>query len=105
MNTEIQTIYTNPARIEYSHAAVPTHNPKLGNFVQGPLCECIKAAWYGVANLHYVEDLVETTAGLGELHYSQAVIIIFSNGYRKVANVAGDSEWGCLEDVMKCIIR
>ena len=40
-----------------------------------------------------------------EAHYRQAVIVAFESGYRKVANVEGDSEWGCIEDVMKCILR
>ena len=100
-----QVIYTNPARSEYSHALAPTYNPKLGHFVQGPLAECMRAAYPGIVGLRYVEDMVETLPLGREVHYRQAVIVAFENGYRKVANVEGDSEWGCIEDVMKCILR
>ena len=48
---------------------------------------------------------METTPLGEERRYRQAVIVTFANGYRKVANVEGDSEWGCIEDVMRCILR
>lgn len=102
---EEQIITTNPARSEYGYSPTVAYNPKLMRFVHGPLSECMKAAWPGIKGLRYVEDMTETLPDGRECHYSQAVIVAFENGYRKVANVEGDSEWGCIEDVMKCILR
>lgn len=100
-----QVIYTNPARSEYSYSPAIGYNPKLGHFVQGPLAECMRAAYPGIKALRYVEDMVEHHPNGNDYRYRQAVIVVFENGYRKVANVEGDSEWGCIEDVMKCILR
>lgn len=99
-----QVIYTNPERPEYVHAEVSTYNPKLEWFVQGPLTECMRAAYPSIRRLLYVEDL-EDKRPHAMRKYGQAVIIEFCNGYSKVANVEGDSEWGCIEDVMRCILR
>lgn len=101
-----QVIYTNPAQSEYSYDAVPKpYNPGLMRFVHGPLNDCMKAAYPGVAGLRYVEDMVERRPDGREVRYRQAVIVAFESGYRKVANVEGDSEWGAIEDVMKAILR
>lgn len=100
-----QVIYTSPTRREYSYSATPSYNPKLGHFVHGPLAECMAAAYPGIAGLRYVEDVTETLPDGRERSYRQAVIVAFENGYRKIANVEGDSEWGCIEDVMKAILR
>ena len=102
---EEQVIYTNPARSEYGYSPTVAYNPELMRFVHGPLNDCMKAAWPGVKGLRYVENMVERLPDGRERHYRQAVIVAFENGYRKVANVEGDSEWGCIEDVMKCILR
>ena len=101
----VQTITTHPYQLEFSHAVVPTYNPKLCRFVQGPLAECMKAAYPGVERLRYYEDVIEVRPYGNDRHHGQAVIVEFENGYKKLANVEGDSEWGCLEDVMKCILR
>ena len=81
------------------------HNENLMKFVHGPLSECMKAAYPSVHDLRYAEDMTEKNPYGHDRHYRQAVIVTFENGYRKVANVEGDSEWGCIEDVMKCIER
>ena len=101
----VQTIYTHPAQSEYGFAPVPTYNPKLMRFVHNELADCMKKAYPGIAGLRYVENMVEARPDGREVHYRQAVIIAFENGYRKVANVEGDSEWGAIEDVMKAILR
>ena len=100
-----QIIKTHPFIPEYSHAAVPTYNPELMRFVHNELADCMRAAYPGIAGLRYVEDMTETLHNGQERHYRQAVIIAFESGYRKVANVEGDSEWSCIEDVMKAILR
>ena len=77
---------------------------KLMEFVHNELQDCIKAACPDVERLRYVERMTDES-GLNPVHYDQAVIVVFSNGYRKVANVALDSPWGAIKDVMKCIER
>lgn len=100
-----QVIYTNPYKPEYSYTDNVGHNPKLMRFVHNELNACIKKAYPSVKGLRYVENMTETLPDGRERSYRQAVIVAFENGYRKVANVEGDSEWGCIEDVMKCILR
>ena len=100
-----QVIRTTPTRSEYGYSPTVAYNPELMRFVHGPLAECMKAAWPGIRGLRYVEDMTETLPDGSERHYRQAVIVAFENGYRKVANVEGDSEWGCIEDVMRTILR
>lgn len=100
-----QIIRTHPTQSEYSHAPTPTYNPELGSFVHNELSACMKAAYPGVKALRYVEDVTEHRPDGSERSCRQAVIVVFENGYRKIANVEGDSEWGCIEDVMKAIRR
>ena len=103
----VQTIYTNPARSEYAHDHVDRepHNPKLMHFVHHELKDCMVAAYPSIAGLRYVEDMVEHLPDGRDRHYEQAVIIVFDNGYRKIANVHMDSPWGAIKDVMKAIER
>lgn len=77
---------------------------KLSQFVHGPLQECVKAACQDVKGLRYVEDMTDTS-GFNPVHYEQAVIIAFNNGYRKIANVHLDSPFGAIKDVIKAIER
>lgn len=77
---------------------------KLMEFVHNELQDCIKAACPDVERLRYVERMTDES-GLNPVYYDQAVIVVFNNGYRKVANVALDSPWGAIKDVMKCIER
>ena len=80
------------------------YNQELMRFVNNELNACVKAAYPGVAGLRYVEDMTDTTP-FHEREYRQAVIIAFDSGYRKIANVEGDSNIGAMEDVMKAILR
>ena len=102
-----QVIYTNPARSKYEYVedGREMYNRDLMVFVHHELNECMKKAYPGIVGLRYVEDMTEHHPNGNDYHYRQAVIVAFENGYRKVANVEGDSEWGCIEDVMKCILR
>ena len=99
-----QLIITKPYMPEYS-CGDSAYNAELMRFVHNELADCIKAAYPGVAGLRYVEDMTETLFDGRKRHYRKAVIIAFDNGYRKVANVDGDSEWGCIKDVMRAIER
>lgn len=89
---------------EYSHNLV-NENVELTKFVHGPLTECIRAAAPEVKALRYVENMTEYNEFGNDRFFSQAVIVVFENGYRKIANVALDSPWGAIKDVMKCIER
>lgn len=80
------------------------YNEKLMKFVHNELEACIKAACPDVSGLRYVEDMTVEDE-FDKRHYYQAVIIVFNNGYRKIANVHLDSEWGAIKDVMKTIER
>ena len=81
------------------------YNAELMHFVNHELDACIKAAYPGVAGLRYVEDMTDTTVPGRPREYRQAVIVAFDNGYRKIANVEGDSNLGALEDVVRTINR
>lgn len=100
-----QVIYTHPYKPEYCYSPIVTCNHELMRFVHGELDACIKKAYPGVKGLRYVENMTETLPDGRERSYRQAVIVAFESGYRKVANVEGDSEWGCIKDVMRCIER
>lgn len=78
------------------------YNEKLMHFVHHELSDCIKAAAPDVKALRYVEDMT-LDEPFDKRHFEQAVIIVFGNGYRKIANVHLDSPWGAIKDVMKCI--
>jgi len=78
---------------------------KLMEFVHGPLNDCIKAAVHGVERLRYVEDATDNSNPLDPVHYEQAVIIAYKNGYRKVVNVHMDSPLGAIHDVLRAIER
>ena len=107
MNENTKVIRTHPARSEYSYDEVgrEPYNAKLMHFVHHELNECMKAAYPGIKGLRYVEDMTDMTFPDRPVSYKRAVIIAFDNGYRKVANVEGDSEFGAIEDVMKAISR
>ena len=105
---EEKVIVTNPARSEYDYLdemGRAPYNPELMRFVHRELNDCMRKTYPGVAGLRYVEDMTETRPDGREVRYRQAVIIAFESGYRKVANVEGDSNWGAVEDVMKAILR
>ena len=85
--------------------AGPMHNKDLLFFVNGPLNDCMRAAYPNIRQLSYVENFTESRRHVAPAFYRQAVIIEFHNGYKKIANVEGDSEWSCIEDVMKRIAR
>lgn len=78
---------------------------KLMHFVHNELQACIKAAIPDVSSLRYVERVTETNPFGNDRYFEQAVIIVFNNGYRKIANVHMDSPWGAIKDVMKTIER
>ena len=103
----MRVIYTNPARSEYDYIedGREMYNRKLMRFVHNELNACMKKAYPSIKGLRYVEDMTERHPSGNDYHYRQAVIIAFENGYRKIANVEGDSEWGCIIDVMKAIER
>lgn len=82
---------------------VPEHR-ELIKFVHGPLQECIKAARPDVKALRYVER-IRIDEPFDKRYFEQAVIIVFNNGYRKIANVHLDSPWGAIKDVMETIGR
>ena len=101
-----QIVYTNPARSEYSYEiGRKPYNPELMRFVHNELCDCMRAAYPAVKGLRYVEDMVEHHPNGNDYSYRQAVIVVFENGYRKIANVEGDSNLGAVKDVMKAIER
>ena len=78
------------------------YNENLMHFVNNELNACMRAAYPGVKRLVYVEDLKDERP-YRRCSYRQAVIVEFGNGYSKIANVEGDSNFGAMEDVMRTI--